>query len=145
MLRLVLCTLGEQRTCLMFNIHHIVADAWSAQILVTELLVGRPLRDALATETIPVRRAIDWGAQIARGLAAAHEKGIVHRDLKPENLFLTKDGIVKVLDFGLARLERSAEPATEATATVTRSISPSCSVAAAATTFRRIPGVRDDE
>jgi serine/threonine protein kinase len=72
--------------------------------LVTELLVGRPLRDALATETISVRRAIDWGAQIARGLAAAHEKGIVHRDLKPENVYVCADGRIKILDFGLAKL-----------------------------------------
>jgi serine/threonine protein kinase len=78
---------------------------------VAELLVGRPLRDALATETIPVRRAIDWGAQIARGLAAAHEKGIVHRDLKPENLYVCADGRIKILDFGLAKLTVGDEQA----------------------------------
>ena len=53
---------------------------------------------------IPLRKAIDYGVQIAHGLAAAHEKGIVHRDLKPENLFVTQDGRVKILDFGLAKL-----------------------------------------
>ena len=55
---------------------------------------------------MPIRKAIDYGVQIAHGLAAAHEKGIVHRDLKPENLFVTKDGRVKILDFGLAKLKQ---------------------------------------
>lgn len=72
--------------------------------LVTELLEGGTLRDALQHGPLPVRRVIDYGVQIAQGLAAAHEKGIVHRDLKPENLFVTRDGRVKILDFGLAKL-----------------------------------------
>jgi len=74
--------------------------------VVMELLEGETLRERLNAGPIPVRKSIDYASQVAHGLAAAHEKGIVHRDLKPENLFLTKDGRVKVLDFGLAKLTR---------------------------------------
>ena len=71
---------------------------------VTELLEGETLRGRLdGGVTVPQRQAIDWGLQIARGLSAAHERGIVHRDLKPENVFVTRDGHVKILDFGLAK------------------------------------------
>ncbi|HEY4231766.1 MAG TPA: serine/threonine-protein kinase, partial [Thermoanaerobaculia bacterium] len=71
---------------------------------VTELLEGETLRGRLdGGVAIPQRQAIDWGLQIARGLSAAHERGIVHRDLKPENVFVTRDGHVKILDFGLAK------------------------------------------
>jgi serine/threonine protein kinase/Tol biopolymer transport system component len=72
--------------------------------MVTELLEGETLRERMRRGAIPLRKAIDFEVQIAHGLAAAHEKSIVHRDLKPENLFITKDGRVKILDFGLAKL-----------------------------------------
>ena len=76
--------------------------------IVTELLEGETLRSHIRDDDtavrLPVRKAIDYGIQIANGLAAAHERGIVHRDLKPENLFVTRDGRVKILDFGVAKL-----------------------------------------
>ncbi len=72
--------------------------------VVSELLEGETLRERLRGGSIAVRKTLDYALQIAHGLAAAHEKGIIHRDLKPENLFLTKDGRVKILDFGLAKL-----------------------------------------
>ena len=74
--------------------------------IVSELLEGQTLRDRLQRTALPLRKAMDYALQIARGLAAAHGKGIVHRDLKPENLFITKDGHVKILDFGLAKLRQ---------------------------------------
>jgi eukaryotic-like serine/threonine-protein kinase len=80
--------------------------------LVSELLEGEPLREPIRRGRVAQRRVIDYGVQIAQGLAAAHEKGIVHRDLKPENLFLTKDGRIKILDFGLAKLTQP-QPASE--------------------------------
>lgn len=76
-----------------------------APYVVTELLEGETLRDKLRTGALTPRRAVDFAVQVARGLAAAHEKGIIHRDVKPENLFVTNDGRVKILDFGLAKVQ----------------------------------------
>jgi eukaryotic-like serine/threonine-protein kinase len=76
--------------------------------IVSELLEGQTLRQVLHAGPLPARRAIDYGTQIARGLAAAHGKNIIHRDLKPENIFVTKDGRVKILDFGLAKWAEQA-------------------------------------
>jgi Tol biopolymer transport system component len=78
---------------------------------VFELLEGETLRSRLAAGALPQRKALEIALQIARGLAAAHTRGIVHRDLKPENLFLTRDGHLKILDFGLARQAPAVDPA----------------------------------
>ncbi len=81
-----------------------------APYVVQELLEGETLRARLSGGALPVRKAIEQAIQIAHGLAAAHEKGIVHRDLKPENIFVTRDGRVKILDFGLAKLTQPESP-----------------------------------
>jgi Flp pilus assembly protein TadD/TolB-like protein len=90
---------------------HDVGTHGGSPFVVMELLEGESLRAKLGGGPVPVRRAIDWVAQAAHGLAAAHAKGIVHRDLKPENLFVTRDGRLKVLDFGLAKLTGPDVPA----------------------------------
>jgi serine/threonine protein kinase len=84
------------------SVHDIGLQA-GIRYIVTELLDGQTLREKLRDSPLTSRRAIDYGLQIARGLAGAHEKGVVHRDLKPENLLVTQDGRVKILDFGLAK------------------------------------------
>ena len=103
---------------------HDVGDHDDAPYLVMELLEGESLRSRLRSGSLPQRKAVDYAVQVSRGLAAAHEKGIVHRDLKPENLFVTKDGIVKVLDFGLARQQIQNDGGTGATTTLTRDTAP---------------------
>jgi len=87
--------------------------------VVSELLEGETLRERLRTGAIPARKSLDYAVQMAHGLAAAHEKGIIHRDLKPENLFLTKDGRLKILDFGLAKLTQPDTSSQTSMATVT--------------------------
>jgi Tol biopolymer transport system component len=81
---------------------------------VTELLDGETLEAIVSRGPVPIRKAVEWGVQIARALAAAHERGVVHRDLKPANVIVTNDGHVKVLDFGLARNVPSSAGAADA-------------------------------
>jgi len=85
---------------------HDVGQQGGSPYIVSELLDGVTLRERLRPGPLPTRKAIDYAQQTARGLAAAHDKGIIHRDLKPENIFITDDGRVKILDFGLAKLTR---------------------------------------
>ena len=87
--------------------------------LVSELLEGRTLTEVIRRTPLGLRKALDYGVQIARGLAAAHEKGIIHRDLKPDNLFVTKDGRVKILDFGLAKVIQPKESVSNLAVTIT--------------------------
>ena len=100
-------------------VHHIGAHD-GAPYMVTELLEGETLRKRMRGSVLAQRKAIDFSLQIAKGLAAAHEKGIVHRDIKPENIFVTNDSRVKILDFGLAKLTTSIETTPSATEAVTQ-------------------------
>ena len=88
----------------------------------SELLEGETLRERLSGGPLPQRKVIDYALQVAHGLAAAHEKGIIHRDLKPENLFITKDGRVKILDFGLAKLTGTGDYSDSQTEVPTRRV-----------------------
>ncbi len=87
--------------------------------LVSELLEGRTLTETIRRAPLPYRKTIDYAVQIAHGLAAAHEKGIIHRDLKPDNIFVTREGRIKILDFGLAKLREPKDTLSNAAATVT--------------------------
>jgi TolB-like protein/Flp pilus assembly protein TadD len=100
----------------LLTIHDIGSEA-GAPFVVFELLQGETLRERLKSGALSEGSAVDLGSQIVSGMAAAHEKGIVHRDLKPENIFVTRSGLLKILDFGLAKLtqpDRDADPASEA-------------------------------
>src|SRR6185503_13985778 len=77
--------------------------------IVSELLEGESLQRRLQGGSLPWRKAVDYARQIGEGLGAAHDKGIVHRDLKPDNLFVTSDGRIKILDFGIAKLTRPSD------------------------------------
>ncbi|MBI3698063.1 MAG: protein kinase [Acidobacteria bacterium] len=95
-----------------------------APYVVSELLEGETLRERMGGAAIPQRKALDYARQIAQGLAAAHAKGIVHRDLKPENLFVTADGRLKILDFGLAKLTQAENVSLTSAPTVAAATEP---------------------
>jgi serine/threonine protein kinase/Tol biopolymer transport system component len=105
----------EARAVGMLNHPNVVAiydvgDEGDTHFIVSELLEGQSLRARIREGPVPPRKAVEYAIQIARGLAAAHEKGIIHRDLKPENVFILRDGQVKLLDFGLAKLVGNRVP-----------------------------------
>src|ERR1700694_978620 len=113
-------SLNHPNICSLYD----VGDSYIAM----ELLEWETLRDKLklngAAVRLLIRKAIDYSVQIANGLASAHERGIVHRDLKPENVFITNDGRVKILDFGLAKLKTGTDELITEASTPPRKTSP---------------------
>ncbi len=99
---------------------HDVGSENGVSYVVFELLEGQTLHARLAHGPMPTRKAVEYGVQIGQGLAAAHARSIIHRDLTPENVFLTSDGQVKILDFGLAKLTEAPDAGSGSEATVTR-------------------------
>src|SRR6202162_272286 len=92
-----------------------IGQADSVSYIAMELVDGKTLRELIVGGPLPIKKLLQTGAQVADGLARAHEAGIVHRDLKPENVMVTKDGLAKILDFGLAKLTRAEGEAGDAT------------------------------
>jgi eukaryotic-like serine/threonine-protein kinase len=114
---------GEARAAAGINhpnilVVHDVGTHAGAPYIVSELLEGETLRARLQSGPLSVRKAVDCAVQVCRGLAAAHGRGILHRDLKPENVFITRDGQVKILDFGLAKLTKPDRSAIDVTHTL---------------------------
>src|ERR1700689_677670 len=103
---------------------HDIGEQNGTRFIVSELLEGQSLRAELDSGPLPQRKASDYAAQIAQGLAAAHEKNIVHRDLKPENIFITREGRIKILDFGLAKFAPAKSETRHESAGLTLTSSP---------------------
>jgi eukaryotic-like serine/threonine-protein kinase len=103
-----LSSLSHPNLCSLYDIGEIAQPGGTTPYLVMELLEGETLRDRLENGPIGMRKALMWSAQIAHGLAAAHQKGVIHRDLKPENVFITEGELLKILDFGLATTQQAA-------------------------------------
>ena len=110
----ILSTLNHSNVLAIFD----VGEQNDVRYLVSEFLEGQSLREALAAGVLSRRKATEYALEIAKGLAAAHEKGVVHRDLKPDNIFITRDDRVKILDFGLAK-QTPTESAAEESPTMT--------------------------
>jgi serine/threonine protein kinase len=94
---------------------HDIGESGGASFIAMEMVEGQTLREVLVEGSVPAKRLLAIAAQVAAGLAKAHGAGIVHRDLKPENIMVTRDGLVKVLDFGLAKLTQVEEKVTHKT------------------------------